>query len=114
MDGQSQGTENRYNYKFQSHYKSKNSNIRGINRYYEHYHELSNDYDNLIRMNNELYDNELCCNGGGVLVNNSMHTTDQMYNNKDHVDLPPEMTYLRLICQQVLGVIMYVRLIECS
>ena len=57
LDGQPQGTEKRYNCKFQSYYKSKNSDIRGINHYYEHYHELSSDYDNLIRMNSELYDN---------------------------------------------------------
>ena len=95
VDGQPQGTENRYSCKFQSHYESKNSNIKGSNHYYKHYHELSSDYDNLIRMNNEFYDNELCCNGGGVLVNNSMHANNQMYNNKYHVDLPPKMTYLK-------------------
>ena len=86
--------KNRHNCKFQSHYKFKDSNIKGSRHYYEHYHELSNNYDSLIRMNNELYDNNLCYNGGGGLINNSIYTTNQMCNNEYHVDLPPEMIYL--------------------
>ena len=95
MDSQSQGPESRYNSKSQSNYELKNSYMKCSNQLYEHYNEFSSDYDNLIRMNNELYDNELCCNGDGVLTNKSMHTTNQMYENLYDVDLPSEVNYLK-------------------
>ena len=69
---------------------------------YEHCDKLNNN-DSLVLMNNEPYDNELCDNGGGVLINNSMHTTNQMYN--DYVVFPPEVIYLVAISQPNVGLV---------
>ena len=95
MDDQPQGRGSRYKCKFQNCSKLQNSNSKSDNHYNEY--ELCSDYDNLIRMNSELYGNEISYSGVVVLTNNSIHTTNQIYNDKCHDESQLEINYMKVI-----------------
>ena len=78
MDGQPQKPGNRQNCKVKSNDKSYYNQVYGIAGDSEHYNEPNLGSDELIKMNKNILNDEYYDNGGGMMVNNSMHVTNSM------------------------------------
>ena len=81
MDGQPQKPGNRQNCEVKSNDKSHYNQVYGIAGDSEHYNEPNLGSDELIKMNKNILNDEYYDNGGGMMVNNSMHVTNSNKNN---------------------------------